>query len=486
MDNNFVKKFLKGSVSTSIGTFSTVVFHFLSITLMTRYASKTELGLYFLILAIATGFKNISGLGLDLTVVQFLSSREKAKQEKAFAVSVWTQILAMVIIALLVFFLGAYLLPYLDPQLVEYQWYLPILFILMSFRETFFYLLQGLRRFKPYALIQTLSAVLKCYLIWQFADQINLQTLIYIEFAMLSSSLIIQAFIIPFKELSPPWMMFDRETLREVLSFGFPLYINTLFTYVSNFGGTFIIGVFLTPVSIATYEVAGKIPQGFSRLFSSFRVVYFPSLSGLFAQGDLKGAQKLMNKSLILLAAGSFVLVLGSFLFSYEIILLVFTERYLEGQLTFALLMLSICMRLLSSTMGYSLVSANRPKDSTKVNIVAMTLEFILSLLFVPFLGYVGVAISYVIMTILSQIMCTFYLRQNGVMLDLKEYSKPYFFLLTTIGIYFLVGSESFIWRALILLAYVALCLGFIKDCRQGVALLWKFTQGLRWQTKPA
>lgn len=486
MDQSFVKKFLKGSISTSLGTLATVAFHFLSITLMTRYISKEQLGLYFLILAIATGFKNISGLGLDLTIVQFLSSREKEKQEKAFAVSVWVQLCVMSTLGILILFMGSYILPYFDPHLNEYRWHLPALFILMSVRETLFYLLQGLRRFKSYAIIQTLSAILKCYLIWQFSAQMTLLTLVYIEFAMLLSSLIVQASIIPFKQLSPPKMAFDRETFREVISFGFPLYINTLFTYVSNFGGDFIIGIFLNPASIAAYEVAGKIPQGISRLFASFRVVYFPSLSNLFAQGDLRGAQKLMNKSLTLLAAGSFTLVAGAFLFSREIVLLIFSADYLDIQLTFALLTLSVCMGLLSSTMGYSLVSAGQPRASTKVNITAMTLELILSILLVPITGYIGVAISYVIMTLLAQIMCYFFLRRGNVTIILKEYLKPYLFLTSTVGTYLLVGSDSLIWRIAIFFSYIALCLIFSKDCRQGITTLWKFTQALPRQAKSA
>lgn len=484
MDKAFVSKFLKGSASTTLGTLSSVVFHFLSISLITRFTTREVLGLYFLIIAIANGGKILASLGLDLTLVHYFVSGEKSVQQELFAAVIWTRVLVLGVITLLVFLLGSYLLEVFDDGLVVYRWYLPVMVALMSFRELYFYILQGLQKFRLYALIQTASAILKCILIVILRESLDLNTLLQIELVMLGLSLLAQIWVMRSAQLRPPHLRLNRAILPEILRFGLPLYANSLFTYISNFGAVFIVGVFLNPLSIAAYEVARKIPEGVTRLLNSFTTVYFPGLSSLFAKGDLKNAQKLMNTSLILLASSTFALVLGVLLFSHEIVVLVFSAKYLGVQSAFVLLMLAVSMHLLANTMGYSLVSAGRPERSTITNIVSMGLELGLSLLFIPQVGYIGAAYSYIIMTIIAQGMSFIYLRQVEVHLNLGVYLRPYLLLGVLAAIYLAVGSEAFLWRTLLLAMYCGLCLIFIPDCRRAMLYLWDFIQHNLWHKR--
>ncbi|MCI0714045.1 MAG: oligosaccharide flippase family protein [Chloroflexi bacterium] len=487
MDQNFVKKFLKASISTSAGTLASVAFHFLSITLMARFTTKEALGLYFLIIAIANGGKILSSLGLDLTLVQFLVSEQQDIQQQTFAAVMWIRLLTLVLFTAVVYLFGSFVLSQFDENIVPYKWSLPVLFALMSFRELFFYILQGLQNFRSYAVIQTISALLKCILIgiFIFSSSLDLMTLINIEFLTLGSSLLLQFWVIPFKSLSPPRLLFDTSILPRIFRFGLPLYANSTLSYISNYGAVFIISVFLSPLGIAAYEVARKIPEGLARFFNSFRVVYFPSLSSLFAKGDFKNGQKLVNKSLTLLAAGTFALVLFSLLFRREIVIFVFSDKYLEVQTTFVVLMLSVCFHLLAGTMGYSLVSAGHPKQSMIVNIIAMGLELLLSLLLIPQVGYFGAAISYVVMTLLSQVMCYFYLRQAGVDINLSVYLRPFILLGVISTGYLLIGYEALLFRIAVFGVYVTLSLLFIPECRRAINFVLRLVQERKLETGP-
>jgi O-antigen/teichoic acid export membrane protein len=484
VDKTFVKKFLKGSASTAVGTLMSVVIHFLSITLMARVASEEVLGVYFLILAIANGGKIVASLGLDLTLVQFLVSETESVQQQTFAAVIWFRLIILLLIALLTLLLGGPLLAAFNGGISAYRWTIPILIAMMSFRELLFYILQGLEKYRLYAFVQTSSAVLKLGLVALLLPSLSLMTLIFIEFAMLGGSLVLQIYAIPFKRLSPPSFLFEKSIVPKIFRFGLPLYANSIFTYISNYGAIFIVGLFLTPAAIAAYEIARKIPEGLMRLFASFRVVYFPSMSSLFAKDDIKNAQKLMNKSLIVLAAGTFAIVLGGLLFSREIVLLVF-PKYLEVQPTFVLLMFAVCTHLLASTMGYSLVSAGYPARSTQINIMAMSIELGLSLLLIPQIGYIGAAVSYIVMTFLSQTLSYFYLRRADVNLRLQSYLAPFVLLAITSGTYILVGSENLLWRFALLGAYVAACFFFVSEFRHAIQYIWNMFQEFDWQRKP-
>lgn len=484
MDKNFVSRFLRGSFSTSLGTLTTVVFHFVSISLMTRFVESRDLGLYFLILAIANGGKTLGGLGLDLALVKYLSSDEESLRANAFMATIIVRIVVMLGLGIVIVLLGAVILPAFDPDIVEFTLHIPLLFILMSFRELLFFVLQGLRKFGLYAAIQTSSAILKAVLILVFSNSLDLTALIYIEFAMLLFSLLIEFFFIPFKDLIPSKLAIEFDTIRKILRFGFPLYVNSLLTYVSNFGGTFIVGLFLNPVSIAAYEVAYKLPQGVNRLFQSFSTVYFPTLSSLFAKDDLVNAQKFINKSLVLLASLTFSTTLLSLLFSETIINTFFSEQYSEVQPTFVLLMLSICLQLLAFTMGYSLVAAGVPEKSTRVNLIVMVSEFLLSIILVPLIGYIGVAVSFVLQTLIAQAMCYIYLRQSNIIIHFNSFSRPYLILIVTSLLYLVVNTDSVVFKLVIFVIYVGLSIFLIPDCHHAVGYLWKMAKRLLSQKK--
>jgi O-antigen/teichoic acid export membrane protein len=486
MDQNFVRRFLKGSFLASSGTLSTLVFHFMSVSLMSRFVPQEILGLYFLIVAIATAGKILASMGLDITLVHFLASEGEETKQQAFAAIIWLRMLTVASMGLLMYFGAAFLFMPFDAHLLDYRGYLVILFALMSLRELFFYLLQGLQLFKPYALLQAASAIFRFSLIFMLRDSLTLTNLLLIDFASLGGSFLVQFYFLPFTHLFPAKFSFDMSFMRRIFRYGLPLYSNSMLTYVSDFGGTYLVGIFLSPLGIASYEIARKIPDGFRRLFSAFHTVYFPNLSSLFAKRDLKNAEKFLNYCLNLLGVGAFALTLFSLLFSRELILFLAPENYLEVQPTFVLIMFAVCLQLLSGTMGYSLVSLGQPGYSTRVNIVAMGLEFALSLLFVPYIGYLGIGISYVFMCLISQIACYFFLRRAGVVIDLGMFIRPLLILMATSLAYVLIGDEGLPFKLLILLSYTLLSLAFVPESRQALAYFWALVQTRRLRAESA
>jgi len=76
MDKGFKKNILKSTVSTSVGTISSMVFQFFSVMILTRYVSKEEFGIYVLIIVAINFFNLLGGLGLELTVEKSISSED--------------------------------------------------------------------------------------------------------------------------------------------------------------------------------------------------------------------------------------------------------------------------------------------------------------------------------------------------------------------------------------------------------------------------
>ena len=138
MDKKFKEKFLRGSAATSFGQAFSMVFHFVSTMILTRVIPKADFGIYALILVINNMFVILSTMGLDVTLVKFISSDSKDEKK-----SVFTKILTIKFVSLFFFvtvFLvsGKFFLPLFDVKILDFLYYIPILFFLGSLRDLLF------------------------------------------------------------------------------------------------------------------------------------------------------------------------------------------------------------------------------------------------------------------------------------------------------------------------------------------------------------
>ncbi|MCH7770917.1 MAG: flippase [Bacteroidetes bacterium] len=464
MDKKFKEKFLRGSAVTSIGQASSMVFHFASIMILTRVIPRADFGIYALILVINNMFLILSSMGLDVTLVKFISS--DSEDDKG---SVFTKILLLKLLSLLFFvtiFLiaGKFFLPLFDEKILEFLFFIPTLFFLGSFRDLFFKVLQGLSYFKKYALTQIVSAVSRLLLIIVFLtlEELNLGNLIYLEIFTAGAVLIVLLFLVPFK------LIVQREMndvgFKTILNFSIPIYFNNMFTFLYGRVNLFIIGALMNPVSVAYYDVGAKVSEALKKMLNSFILVFFPNLSNLFSKGDKASAAELINKSLNVISLLLATATLFSFLFRNEIIILLFSEKYAESSLVFSLLMLNLTFRSLANILGYSNLSAGHPKVPMKVNIVCSVVSLSGSFLMIPQFGYVGAAYSLIIMNTLAQALYILYLNKIELKINIFRYTKPVFLLFITVVLYLLLNIDSISIRIIFICFYLILNWIFVTE----------------------
>lgn len=474
MDNRFKTNFLKGLASTSVGSVVTIAFHFLSIILMTRYVTRESLGLYFLAVAVAQALKIMGSLGLDLTLSKFIAGIEQTQQQTATASALTIRFASVLTLGLVFYALSRLLLPIFGSGLETYGAVIVILFALTSYRDLLLSLMQGIRQFKEYAIVEIVSAMSRVALLVVFRRSLNIETLLLIEVLSQLVEIILQVYF-------SRAMLFDlshrhvtAESIRAITGFSVPLYSNNLLTMLYDRSSTFLIGALLNPVSVAAFEVALKVPDGFMRLFNSFIVVYFPSVSGLFAKGSHADARRMMNRSLILISTAIAFVVLTSFLFAEEIIRLLFSQDYVEVSFAFAFLMLNFQLRAVSNILGYSLVAAGQSSAPIKANIVASLVNILGSLVLIRIFGYIGAVYALLLMNIASQVIYEALLARQGLAPRVFEHLKPLVLLAIALGIWQLFGSASYFLRFALLAVYAAACYAWIEELRSvSVITMW-------------
>jgi O-antigen/teichoic acid export membrane protein len=464
MDKNFKKNFIKGSAAATIGTVSSMVFHFLSIMIITRFITKEEFGLYAIILVIVHLFNLIGGLGLELTLVkQIAGDNPEQRKNVLFPVMVMRGA-QLLFVSLIFYFFSGLILPLFGGGLEEFILLITILFALTNFRDLFYNLLQGLNYFRKFASVQVSSAFIRVLLIGALVlwGSINLVNLIYIEIITTALALVIQLALLPLRELINTSS--KKEVYRDIFRFSFPLYLNNLLTFTYDRVHFFILAIYLTPVSVALYDIASKIPDALKRIFQSFIIVFFPNISNLFSKGDIQNGEKLMIRSLSIFSSVIMFIVLISFLFSREITILLFSANYLESAPAFALLMFVFFLRVISNIMGYTLVSAGYSSVPVKTNSISTIISVGGSLLLIPLLGFIGAVYALAAMNIASQLFYHYFLKKAGIKRGTAEYLKPAVIAFLIYIIYLVQPFDSFITRIIFVLLYPAAGWFFIPE----------------------
>jgi O-antigen/teichoic acid export membrane protein len=460
MDKKIKKNILKGSAATSIGTISGMIFQFLTIMILTRVVSKDELGIYLLVMVIVNMFNLLGGLGVRITMVKFIASDNIEERQDVLLPVLLLRAFGSIMFSIIFIITARYILHYFDDRIYQYTLYLLAIFILASFRDLFYSLMQGLYQFKQYSIVNVTSSIFRVVLVLIFMSltKLDIKILLIIEVLATLQPLLHQVFVIPFGKyikVKP-----TLNTFKRIIKFSIPLYLNNLLVFLNGQAHVFIIGLYLNPASIANFSVASKVPVALIKIFRSFIVVYFPNLAKLFSAGDKKTAINLIEKSLGVFSILTTLMVLFAFFFRSELTVLIFSSKYEEISLAFALLILRFFMRGISALIGYPFIPAGYPSVPTKINSVASLISIGLSFLMVPVYGYMGAVYALLILNIISSALYILASRRYEINPKVKCFLKPTVLFLA-IPISFLFTGEISFWVNLILFI-ICLVIGWI------------------------
>jgi O-antigen/teichoic acid export membrane protein len=457
MEKNFLERFLKGFASTFLGQVISTLFHFASIMILTREISKVDFGIYTLIIVVSGFLLTISGLGLDLTLVKFMSGTDKMEGKVAFSKILLTRILSFILFTILFVWTAEFFLCIVDKKLMAYIFPISFLFVLWGLRDLFYRILQGLNYFKKYAITQSVSAALRLTLIFYFylVGNLNLNNLILAEILCVVIVVLIGLIFIPFRRLYMRGS--DKLTMKSLFKFSIPIYINNLASFSMTRLNLFIVGAMLNPVSVAYFDVGGKVADALKRASDSFILVFFPQLSNLISKGEKYQAEELITNSIKYAFLLIEIILLFSFLFRVEIITLLFSDKYIESSFVFFMLMINLGFGIVRNILGYSNLAAGFPKIPMKVDLISSAINIGGALLLIPQFGYVGVAYSLIVMNAFAQLAYLFYLKRIGFSIVFLKNIRSIILLSLVIGLYLLVGSESLSVKATCIVIYFTL-----------------------------
>ncbi len=462
---------------TTFGTGVRIASGIVATKILSVYLSSHDLGITILVELIARFLEMVSGFRIGTAALRSITQAEGEEQNIVVDTVVIFRLLTVVLVALLFLVTQRWIYGLFGEQPVEGLTPLILVFALaLAYQTVLKKMLQGFFRFKQMALIDLVTGILQMvllivFLVWFKAGMAGAVLAQVIAIAV--AGLLFYLYLPTKKGVS-----FRATTLHQLLRFSWPLQINAILTFIFGSFGTLVVATVMTPSDVALLGIATKIPSKIRQLYESVRTVYFPNLSALLAQDDWRRGRRMMNAMLRTVA---FLMTLSSMLvlvFQKEIILLFYSEQYLEVGPVFALAMLSTAINLVGDVLGTSAVAAGNskaPPVSNTVNTIATVLG---NLALVPPFGILGATLAGMVGCIVTNPVNVWFLHKTNLVPRVMNYVKPFLVFGALYGIFWWLRPESWLARLPFLLAFVVASFSFSIITFKDIRTIW---DSLEW-----
>lgn len=457
MNDRFASRFIKGVLSTGIGTSATIALGFVSVMVAVRAIPKEQFGAYILVQVIVSFFMMAADMGMNTSATKFIAGGGEARVKQTVDTVAGFKSALVLVVSSGILCCGPLMDHVFKPgELSGLVVYISVLFALESFNAFFSAVLQGLHYYKKLAGAQVmLSAVnFACIMAFVAWMGLGLPGLIYARAASLAFAIAYQYKVLPFNTVPG----YDGRLFREVFAFGFPLGLNSVLTFVFTKMDTLIIAALMSPLGVAYYGAASKIPDAGRQMFNSFRSVYFPSMSELYNQGRPREAEQVLNRSLRAVGFASAAAALSVFMFQDDIVRLLFSEKYMESAPALTVLMLALGAGLAGNVLGTTLVCSGHPRLPVMINVVDAAVNVGANLVLVPMYGIMGAAYAALLARVATGPVNVWSLKRTGVRVDVSEILKPAGVLGACMVLYLAAGSDTLAARALVATLFLAGC----------------------------
>jgi O-antigen/teichoic acid export membrane protein len=455
MEAFFVSRFLKGVVATSLGTIVTLVIGFVNIGIAARFIPKDEFGVFILIQTIVFSVIMAGDLGVNVSTTKFLAGSGAAEKSKIMGTALLLRGVLLLAAALIVLaFKSPICHLFKSESISNLYYYVPVLVLMEGFNALFSAILQGLQQYRRLALAQIIASATNVALI--------LVTVIILHYTVQGlilsrlAALLIAACYQMWAAGIGRGLRGDLQTAREIFKFGIFLGVNNVLSFVFSRIDTIIIGAVISPVGVALYGTAAKLPDASRQLFESFRSVFFPNMAELFGQHKKEEAEAILNNSLRLVSFVSLLVALTIIAFRDEVVRIFFSYRYLASAPVLSLLLIALCIGLIGNIMGTSLVAAGYSKLPALINIVDASVCVAANLALIPTFGILGAGYAAIIARAATTPVNVYFLKRYGIEVNVLHFLKP---LLAFGGCLWLLQADyGYFYRVGVLLAYLLLC----------------------------
>jgi O-antigen/teichoic acid export membrane protein len=267
----------------------------------------------------------------------------------------------------------------------------------------------GLQEMQHNAIYNLIKNILPCILIFIFFKQKEQIYLIPIFTSIgLFAALIYQLYIYyinkSFKFLIKPKL----ENSLRYIKYGLPFMISGILAMINCNVDRIVIRFTRSAWEAGVYSAGYNIIMFLTNIVTLIFIPFFPLLIKFYHTKELDKLKKVIDNIVRIIALVAFPIFVGGALLSKEIILLLFGKKYIEGYVSFSILMIYILILFIREIYGYCLNAWDLEKRYLKIVFISSMVNLVLNLIFTR---YYGMNIAAII-TVLSEIINLLLMRR--------------------------------------------------------------------------
>lgn len=167
----------------------------------------------------------------------------------------------------------------------------------------------------------------------------------------------------------------------------------TITIYINS--DTTILGVFMGDYSVGIYSVATRVYTIVKQLLNSITTVILPRCSALVGAGKIEEYNKLFEKTIKAMLTMVMPAMVGLFMLSDEVILLIAGKSYLPGSNALRILSLALgCAVIAYTLVQLVLLVWKKDKQYLRSTIISAAVNLILNFAAIPLWGWNGAALT--------------------------------------------------------------------------------------------
>ena len=399
------KHYIAGIYFSLWGNAASILGGLLTIAVASRYLTKEDLGVYYIILMIANISIAFAGIGGRSAIIKFLAGSKKQEKETTANVLIFIRItVILIVIAALggmLFFLDQI---WPENSLDSIKWIILPLVAMEIVNNCGMSMLAGFGLFRKFALFQGLRGavagiVAASILLMGF----GLPGLLW---SVLLVNLFVNAavwYLLPVRFR----LVLDYSRMLEILKFGSILYIAYLISILSARTAEAMIVSFIGTASVAVFGNAMRFPNLLLRMFEAVRPIILNYYS---SNGNTNESIAPLRMASISISLVSSLLII----FAEPLTVLLFSEQYLSCVPLTRLL----CFWVVLSLINYFLVVQLTGRDMVSKLVWLNVFQFILviggHLLLIPVFGVIGAALSITMAAFFTVQVSSWFLAQGN------------------------------------------------------------------------
>lgn len=381
------KKFLKNSVSLTIGKFASKLLSFLLVPLYTSILTTSEYGSYDLINTTVTLLTPFLTLEISEAVMRFALDKKNYKPNEVLSIGLFIVLIGSL------FFLIISPITFLINQHSNYILWIIIFFISANINLILTQYLKGIEEIKFYTICGVLSTF--------FAIVFNILFLVVFKMGIVGYMLayvlsyILVSIIICIKIKINKCIIrpskINHTVMKDMIKFSAPMVPNSISWWVSNSSDKYMIAWMISTSALGIYSVAYKIPSILTIITGILTSAFQISVVEDF--GSEKSKKFLGN---MYIAFSSLNIIIAAILIvsTKFLALFLFKKDFFDAWIPTTILILAFVFNFLSGILGTVYTSSKKTKYLLYSTLIGAILNVILNFLLIPILGIVGAAIA--------------------------------------------------------------------------------------------